>query len=412
MNKTRQDLLAIFQAGLDAVAGKAVVSEEIKKISYPKNFHVIAIGKASDAMLQGIPKERTISALLISKHGHISTKSNSATHIQCLESDHPIPKESSLKAGQALINYLKELPDNEPCVFLISGGTSALVEVLEDDWSLLELSELTNYLLANAYPIDQINAVRKQLSKIKGGSLWNYMGDRPVSCLMISDVPNDKPTDIGSGLLFSEINNSSSLLSDVADLSKIPAKWVNKLSPEKNHVTPADFQWKIIASLSKAKQACALQAKDLGYEVKEVPDFLEGEASEAAKNCVLQMRKEPNTLFIWGGETTVHLPKKPGKGGRNQHLALAGAIAMDNKEGMCLLVAGTDGTDGMTTATGALVDGDTVEEGEQLGLNAKNYLAQADSNTFFTQTNELIITGATGTNVMDLVLGIYSPKKI
>ncbi|HIO96600.1 MAG TPA: hydroxypyruvate reductase, partial [Leucothrix sp.] len=214
------------------------------------------------------------------------------------------------------------------------------------------------------------------------------------------------------GLLFSEINNSSSLLSDVVDLSKIPAKWVNKLSPEKNHVTPADFQWKIIASLSKAKQACALQAKDLGYEVKEVPDFLEGEASEAAKNCVLQMRKEPNTLFIWGGETTVHLPKKPGKGGRNQHLALAGAIAMDNKEGMCLLVAGTDGTDGMTTATGALVDGDTVEEGEQLGLNAKNYLAQADSNTFFTQTNELIITGATGTNVMDLVLGIYSPKKI
>ena len=411
MNKTRQDLLAIYQAGLDAVAGKAVVSEEIKKISYPKKFHVIAIGKASDAMLQGIPKERIISALLISKHGHVSTKLHSEAHIQCLESDHPIPKESSLKAGQELINYLKELPDNDPCVFLISGGTSALVEVLEDDWSLLELSELTNYLLANAYPIDQINAVRKQLSKIKGGSLWNYMGDRPVSCLMISDVPNDKPTDIGSGLLFSKINNSS-LLSDMVDLSKIPAKWVNKLSPEKKYVTPADFQWKIIASLSKAKQACASRAKELGYEVKEVPDFLEGEASRVAKNCVLQMQKEPNILFIWGGETTVHLPKNPGKGGRNQHLALAGAIALKNSQDAYLLVAGTDGTDGMTTATGALIDGDTVEVGEQLGLDAKNYLAQADSNTFFTQTKELIITGATGTNVMDLVLGIYSPKKI
>ena len=398
MSKTRNDLLAIFQAGLDAVAGKTVVSEEIRKNKYPEKFHVVAIGKAADAMLQGVPESQIISGLLISKHGHILHPQQSAK-IKSIESDHPIPKKASLEAGQALIDYLQNLPKSEPCLFLISGGTSSLVEVVKSGWSLPELTELTDYLLANAYPINEINAVRKQLSKIKGGGLWDYLGEREVHCLMISDVPNDNPEDIGSGLLFSSTQQTA--------LPKLPTKWQNKIKPSQQKPPPKNFNWKIIASLEKAKEASALCAKELGYKVRVIPEFMEGEASSVAKDCLQTIKKTPNTLFIWGGETTVHLPKNVGKGGRNQHLALAGALAMLGDKNYYFLSAGTDGTDGMTTATGALVDNHTIRKGKELGLDAMQFLHKADSNTFFTKTDELIVTGATGTNVMDLVIGIY-----
>jgi hydroxypyruvate reductase len=405
MSKIRKDLIAIYQAGLDAVAGKAVVNEEIKNNKYPKQFHVVSIGKAADAMLQGVPETRIISGLLISKHGHISKHflQNSLhkpqnTKIKCIESDHPIPKVDSIKAGKALVQYLTSLPTKEPCLFLISGGTSALVEVLQEDWTLDDLSELTDYLLANAYPINKINAVRKQLSKIKGGGLWDYLGERDVHCLMISDVPNDAPTDIGSGLLFPATQQVT--------LPKLPSKWLKKIQPSKQKSHPDNFNWKIIASLSKAKDASAVYAKDLGYTVRVMSAFMEGEASSVAIECVQTIKKTPNTLFIWGGETTVHLPENAGKGGRNQHLALAGALAMQGANDAYLLSAGTDGTDGMTSATGALVDNHTVEKGRKLGLDAEQYLQQANSNTFLSKTDELIVTGATGTNVMDLVIGI------
>ena len=401
MSKTRNDLLAIFQAGLDAVAGKTVVSEEIRKNKYPEKFHVVAIGKAADAMLQGVPESQIISGLLISKHGHILQSQQSAK-IKSIESDHPIPKKASLKAGQALIGYLQNLPKNEPCLFLISGGTSSLAEVVKNGWSLSELTELTDYLLANAYPINEINAVRKQLSKIKGGGLWDYLGEREVHCLMISDVPNDNPEDIGSGLLFPSAPQTT--------LPELPEKWKNKIQVDRPATPLKSFNWKIIASLSKAKEASAEMAKQLGYTVSVVPEFLKGEASSVALNCVQYLNNSPDTLFIWGGETTVRLPKNAGKGGRNQHLALVGAGAMANLKKAYLLVVGTDGTDGMTNATGALVNNKTLKKGEKLGMDASDYLLRADSNTFFSKTDELVVTGATGTNVMDLVFGISLTK--
>ena len=218
-------------------------------------------------------QSKILSGLLISKHGHILQSQQSAK-IKSIESDHPIPKKASLEAGQALIDYLQNLPKSEPCLFLISGGTSSLVEVVKSGWSLPELTELTDYLLANAYPINEINAVRKQLSKIKGGGLWDYLGEREVHCLMISDVPNDNPEDIGSGLLFSSTQQTA--------LPKLPTKWQNKIKPSQQKPPPKNFNWKIIASLEKAKEASALCAKELGYKVRVIPEFMEGEASSVA----------------------------------------------------------------------------------------------------------------------------------
>ena len=404
MDKTTQDLQSIFKHAVSAVKGKKVVYQELKKGFYPNKFHVIAIGKAADSMLQGIADDRLLSALLITKQGHTSKQSQQNKKISCLEADHPIPKESSLQAGETLLNFLKKLPVQQPCLFLISGGTSALVEVLNDDWDLSLLAELNQYLLSNAYSIDQINAVRRDISQIKGGGLWQFIQNRAVYCFMISDVKGDHTVDIGSGLLFAKEDN---------ELPALPEKWLSKINKNKANndadVVPAinsNFKWKIVASLKSAKQAAAKRAEELGYKVVIMPNFLQGEASSVAINCVQSIRKKPNTLFIWGGETTVQLPANAGLGGRNQHLALAAAIEMQGLERAVLLAAGTDGSDGMTDATGAMVTNKTVSIGRQQNQKAKEYLHNADSNNYFKKTGGLIVTGATGTNVMDLVLAI------
>jgi hydroxypyruvate reductase len=401
MQNHHDNLLAIFKAALRAVNGQLVVKKELENHTYPNEFHLIAIGKAADSMLQGIASNRIKTALLISKHGHISEKSRNNSRIICIESDHPVPRESSLKAGQALLDYLQQLPEDAFCMFLISGGASSLVEVLEENWTLPQLQELTDYLLANAYSINEINAIRRRLSKIKGGGLWRYIGQRSVRCLMISDVPDDDPAVIGSGLLFPDSES---------ELPDLPEKWQQKLAPFVLKHQGDNFQWKIIASLEIAKQAAARKSRELTYDIHVVPEFLNEDATKTAIYCVKTIQQKPQTLFIWGGETTVNLPSNPGQGGRNQHLALAAAIEMQGLRDTYLLAAGTDGTDGVTNATGAIVSGATINQGLAKNLIAEDYLQRADSNTYLTALDAVIVTGATGTNVMDLVLGISISK--
>jgi len=407
IKQIRSDFLSIFSAAIEAVGGISAVKREFESDSsnrnYPDQFHVIAIGKASEAMLQGIiateseNHKKIKTALLISKHDHISDSIKKDPRVQSIESDHPLPKQATMIAGQSLLDYLKHLPKNEACVFLISGGASALVEVLHDGWDLAQLQELTDYLLANGYNINQMNAIRRRISKIKGGGLWQFVGDRSVTCLMISDVPGDNPADIGSGVLFPV---------DDIELPELPEKFRNKIPTFIQQKQAKGFTWKIIASLDVAKNAAAKKASELGYTVDIRTEFLDGEASQVAKDCLKTSQENPNTLFIWGGETMVYLPSNPGAGGRNQHLALSAAIAMQNSPNSVLLAAGTDGSDGVSDATGAIVDADTVKIGAAKGLDAEDYLATSDSNTFLLASNDAIVTGATGTNVMDLVFAI------
>ena len=361
--------------------------------------------KASDAMLEGIvatesaSHKRIKTALLISKHHHISEKMQNDPRVHCIESDHPLPKQATIKAGAALLDYLAHLPKGEPCVFLISGGASSLVEVLHDGWDLAQLQELTDYLLSNAYPINDMNTIRRRISKIKGGGLWQFVGDRPVHCLMISDVPGDNPADIGSGVLFPV---------DDIDLPDLPEQFTKKIPAFMQQKQAVGFVWKIIGSLDVAKNAAAKKAQAMGYKIAIEPEFLDGEAEEVAISCVKKSSENEDTLFIWGGETMVYLPENPGAGGRNQHLALSAAIAMADLPNTVLLAAGTDGSDGVSDATGAIVDGDTLERGRENNLDAKSYLKASDSNSYLSKTEDVIVTGATGTNVMDLVLAITS----
>lgn len=375
----RTHLLEIYATGLAAVQGEQAVYQALNKRGKRQPCHVIAIGKAAEAMLLGAQRylqQHLHSALLITKPGHVT-----ATHpsyVNIIEAAHPIPDESSLAAGAALLTYLQNLPANEPVLFLISGGTSSLVEVLNTDWTLATLQQTTQEMLANGAVISEINAMRRTQSLIKGGKLWHYIGERPVSCLLISDVPGDDPTVIGSGLLFPAPHD--------------------------------DFDWEIIASNRQMLEAIAAAATTNAAQgwtqVHLMPDFLEGDAEVVAHCCIEHLRENPPGLYIWGAETTVQLPLNPGHGGRNQHLALAAALYLRPNDTIFLLAAGTDGTDGVTPDTGALVDAGTIMRGKYNTLDPLACLQAADAGTFLAASGDLIYTGPTGTNVMDIILGL------
>ncbi|MEE9302297.1 MAG: DUF4147 domain-containing protein [Thiotrichaceae bacterium] len=410
----RTDLLTFFQAALDSVEGRYVVAKVLPTIlnqqlqsSERTDMQIVSIGKAAEAMLQGALTclvEGQNDSLLISKSGHISLESHLASNITCIESAHPVPDKTSLSAGKKLIEFLRT--SQAPCLFLISGGTSSLVEVLDEKWSLLELRELTQWMLANAYSIKQINAVRSSVSKIKAGGLWDYLSNRKVICLMISDVPQDDASVIGSGLLFPEKNQ----VNEQAIPKSLPERWKQKLSLERKPKAHPDFYSQIIATNKCARQAAAKRAIEQGYSVKTIEQLQEGNAVDVAKDCVQVLKDNPNTVIIWGAETTVVLSENPGVGGRNQHLALAAAIELEGEKNTYVLSAGTDGTDGLTDDAGAIVDGNTLARASLEGEHAEKSLRAADSGTYLCASGDLISTGITGTNVMDLIIGYQDTR--
>lgn len=402
----RNTLLQIYPHALNAVKGDLAVKKALINKKYQHNCHLIAIGKAAEAMSLGAVEQlgdSIQSGIILSKHDHFTSELTSDSRFRCVEADHPIPKSASLQAGAALIDYLQQLPAQSHCLFLISGGASSLVEVLQDGWTLDDLQAITQYLLSNAYSIDQINAVRRHISTIKAGGLWTYLINQQVTCLIISDVKGDDPAVIGSGLLFP---------SNAPLPQTLPQHWQDRLlasSPKTVHQA-ASFEWDVIATLDHAKQAAASAARELGYTVQIIPTFLEGDAELAAQHCAKQLRKAKTDITIWGGETTVSLPRNPPKGGRNQHFALASAIQLEGSD-TALISLGTDGGDGTSDAAGGLVDGETVKRGTQCGLSAEAYLRQNNAFEFLKASGDIIVTGATGTNVMDIVIAIKKTSK-
>lgn len=401
----RNKLLNTFDHALQSVIGNkavehALLDSESELLKHP-SLKIIAIGKAAESMLEGafvaIPNDSIEKALLITKWGHVERNHWDERKVSIIEASHPVPDQFSLDAGKALIDFLDK--NDSPLLFLISGGASSLVEQLQDAWDLDALQDVTRWMLSNSYPIDQINAVRQSISTIKAGGLWRSIRTTQVHCLLISDVPSDDVHIIGSGLLFPPASTLH-----IPD--SLPEKWRNKIAPFKPATPSPNFHYDIIASNLIAVNKAAEHAKATGFNVVIYDGIIENDAEETAKACIETILETPNTLFIWGAETTVNLPNNPGRGGRNQHLALAAAMHMQNTPECYVLAAGTDGTDGMTDDTGALVDSETIARGEADDLNATTSLTKADSGTFLAASGDLISTGVTGTNVMDLIFAI------
>ena len=406
IDTTRGDLLKIFQAGVNRVGGRSVVWDCLKGLEGDASFGLVAVGKAAGAMSMGALDAlggRISGGLVISKTGHLDIESLRRFGLTGLEGGHPVPNENSLAAGRALMAYLNELPPRQPLLFLISGGASALVEVLNEGVGLDDLRSVNQWLLANGLGITHMNLVRKALSRIKGGKLLGYLGSRPVTALLISDVPGDDPAVIGSGMLVPDPGAREAL----AALT-LP-DWIQRLTESGDSLIPTDapnLELRILATLRDAREAAGEEARRLGYATRVEHAFIDAEAENAGRRLALELLDALPGVYIWGGEPSVQLPEHPGRGGRNQHLALSAATVIDGRDDICFLSGGTDGTDGPGEDAGALVDGGTLGRARRAGYEPLDTLARADAGSLLEASGDLVHTGPTGTNVMDLMIGI------
>lgn len=400
----RQNLLTIFNHALQAVNGRQCVATNLRNNPVNGPVVVIAIGKAAASMAQGaedVLGEQIIDGLVITKHGH-----DAACKLPCVEAGHPVPDNKSLQAGQALLDCIARSPKEVTFLFLISGGASALVEVLPEGMDAGDLAQINDWLLSSGLDIARMNRVRKSVSMIKGGRLASYLEGRSATGLLISDVIGDDPAVIGSGLLAA----TSPDIMGLADIN-LPG-WFQSLSelatpmPAVSDACFENIQLNVIANLNMACMAAAEKADVLGYDVFLHPDLFCCDAESTGVRLSTEVMNGARVLHIWGGETVVELPEQVGRGGRNQHLALAAAINLHDRTDCLLLAAGTDGSDGPTPDAGALVDGESLLRADLDGLNAKDYLQAFDAGTFLEASGDLISTGPTGTNVMDIVLGL------
>ena len=402
----RAAVLDIYRAGVAAVAGRGAVARALTEdaAGLGDGCDLIAIGKASVAMAEGardVLGDAIGRGLVITKHGYASNHTLDARY-RILEAEHPVPGPRSLAAGADLLDFCAGLAPGRPVLCLISGGASSLVEALPPGMCLAELRRLNQLLLASGLDILRMNALRKAVSRLKAGRLGVRLCGHPVEGLLISDVPGDDPAAVGSGLL---VASASVPVTEVPiEVEQLLA--AVELPPRPDADALKHVRIRIVAGQTQARAAAASRARALGFAVTVHPDLLEGEASAVGARLVDQLRQSPPGVQVWGGEPVVHLPSTPGQGGRAQHLALAAARALEGVSDVLLLAAGTDGSDGPTDDAGAVVDGETCARGRRHGLDPSDALAGFDAGRFLAASGDLLRTGPTGTNVMDLVIGL------
>lgn len=370
--RRKQAVIKIWQAAIDAVYGRQSVLNALVADSDFEPDLVIAVGKAASGMCQGalecFPR---CDALVVTKYDHTDPALLANERVQVKESAHPIPDQRSLDAGRALLDRMRAMPADSRVLLLVSGGASALAEALPEDMTLADLQTVTDEMIAGGKTIAQINGWRKQASLIKDGKLVEVFNGTEIRVYAISDVEGDSISTIGSGI-------GDCHRAKVAALSTV------------------------IASNQIAREHAARKAAELGLTVRQNEETLYGDVFELAIAIGKGLRNAEPGVYIWGGEPTVILPQNPGRGGRNQSLALAVSEQLVGKNNISLLVAGTDGTDGPTIAAGGLVDSNTWSDAARLALQ------NADAGGYLEQHDSLFVTGPTNTNVMDLAIAIVS----
>jgi hydroxypyruvate reductase len=373
-------LLDLLHAALRRVDGRRCVREALSAAPLePGPVWVCALGKAAPAMAAGAHEalgaliEKT---LIITRDAQSCAALAGRRGTEVLLGAHPVPDERSLNAGAHLLQWLAALPADAQPLFLVSGGASSLVEVLAPGVTLADLRALNRTGLESGIAIGEFNARRIKLSAIKGGRLAQRLKGRRGRALFVSDVPGDDPALIGSGVLGPAPQGADGI------------------------------ERTVIASIDDAVAAAAAHAGGLGLTVYAPRRRFADSAVRLAARCAHELSLQAAQVCVWGGESTVVLPPHPGRGGRNQHLALAAARLIAGHPELLLLAAGTDGSDGVTEDAGALVDADTCARVALAALDADECLARADAARALAASGDLVHTGPTGTNVGDLVIGL------
>lgn len=359
----RDDLLQLWQCGVAAVAGDTSVASNLRDHPIPAPDTIVAVGKAASAMARAAADMfGPVEMLVVTKDGH---GVDAPPHARLIEAAHPVPNAASLSAGAALVEAVAACGPGDHLLMLVSGGASSLAEHLEDGLTLQDLTAKTSEKLASGADIAEINAMRRTLSRIKGGKLLSRFGGTRVTTLAISDVEGNSLGVIGSG--------------------------VGDAPPE----AAFDFEARIVASNAIARHAVADAAKG---SVLSNSENLYEDVSTLAPRIASTLIMGGTGLHIMGGEPTVVLPANPGLGGRNMMLALMIAREIAGHPSLQVLVAGTDGSDGPTDAAGAIVDGRTWDDSGHAAI------AGAAPYDWLEARQALLKPGPTGTNVMDLLL--------
>ncbi|MBM4466726.1 MAG: glycerate kinase [Chloroflexi bacterium] len=430
----RKQALAILSAALKAVdpanAVKRQVSlsdntlrigQRIYDLGRYRNIYVIGGGKAGGSMAEAIEEilgERVTTGLVNVKYGY-----GAETQIIRLnEAGHPIPDAAGMAGTKQMAELTRQATADDLVLCLISGGGSALMTLPVEGITLADIKSLTDAFLRCGATINEINAVRKHLSQIKGGNLARLAYPAEIVSLILSDVVGSPLDVIASGPTVPDTTtfaDAYGVIEKYGLLEELPRPIVEHLRRGKEGLiseTPKEGDEiftrtynLIIASNEVAAEAATTKAKELGFHTMLLSTFVEGEAREVARVFAAIAREILHSgrpvprpaCVVAGGETTVTV-RGNGLGGRNQEMALSAAIEIAGLEEVMIIPLATDGSDGPTDAAGAIADGSTLRRAQEAGLLAAQYLANNDSYHFFQQLGDLLVTGPTHTNVNDL----------
>lgn len=440
--KGRQLATSILQAGLRAVDPAEAVRRVLKldglslrvgdrqyDLARFRRIVVVGAGKASGPMARAVEEALGghVSAGQVNvKYGYLDR----TTRIRLCEAGHPLPDENGLQGTAAIVELVRAAGAEDLVLCLISGGGSALMMLPCAGITLADTQRLTEALLRSGATINQINTIRKHIEQVKGGRLAQLAAPAQVVSLVLSDVVGNPLDFIASGPAVPDTTTFAEALDVLREfdlLERVPESVVAHLRRgEQGKVPetpkPGDSLFErvhtlVIGSNDIAAEAALADARRLGFQTLLLTTFLEGEAREVAK-VVAAIAKElvdrcqplaPPACVALGGETTVTV-RGSGKGGRNQELALAAALAIEGLPRTLIVAAATDGSDGPTDAAGGMVDGSTAARARQRGLDPKQALAENDSYHLLEQVDDLLVTGPTNTNVNDLLFVFSFPE--
>jgi hydroxypyruvate reductase/glycerate 2-kinase len=430
----RLHVRAVWDAAVAAADPESLVRDALTDPAPPlrdalasaERVLVVGAGKAGAAMTAGA--EGALLGLLDRVTGVVNVPAEAVRPLQAirLHAARPagtnFPTAEGVAGARQMLDLLAHAGPNDVALCLLSGGGSALLPAPADGITLEDKQQVTRLLHACGATINEMNCVRKHLSAVKGGRLAQAFTGRALFSLIISDVTGDPLDVIASGPTAADpttFADARAILDKFHLTPQIPASVVRRLAEgaagriaETPKALPANVHNVILGNNARSLAAAAREAERLGYRVLNLGSFIEGETRHVAfafAGIVRSMRADgiplrPPACLLSGGETTVTLVEGHGLGGRNQEFVLAAALKLgaDGLRDAVILSGGTDGEDGPTDAAGAVADTETLRKAEALGLDPGAFLARNDAYHFFAVTGDLLKSGLTGTNVMDV----------
>lgn len=418
-------LQALFEAAVARAQPERVLAAHLPEPPRGRTV-VIGAGKAAAAMAQAVeaawPRAAPLSGVVVTRYDHTPPRPpDLPARIRVLEAAHPVPDEAGMVASGELLAAVRGLTADDLVLCLMSGGASSLLTLPAEGLSLADKQRINRQLLRSGAPIDEMNAVRKHLSRIKGGRLATACAPARVLTLAISDVPGDDPAVIGSGPTVPDPSSCADALAVIRRHAiDLPPEVLLALeagtleTPKPGAAHWARVETRIVATPWQSLEAAAERARAMGLEAHILGDCIEGESRDigrmhAAIARSVAQRGQPfraPCVLLSGGETTVTVRatapgKAPGRGGRAGEFCLGLAQALGGAPGIWGLAADTDGIDGLDDNAGAWVGPDTLARGAALGLRIDDHLDRHDAHGYFAGLGDLVVTGPTFTNVND-----------